>query len=166
MKVVAIVAASENNVIGINNDMPWRLPDDFKFFKKTTMGHPMIMGSNTWHTLEGKPLPGRAHWIISKSITTPTADFQVFSSPESALEYAKNQQQDLVFIIGGGSIYHQMLPYTDEILMTRIHTHIQNGQVFFPEIRNGGWKKITSSLHEKDDKHPYSFTFERWMRAK
>lgn len=166
MKVVAIVAASENNVIGINNDMPWRLPDDFKFFKKTTMGHPMIMGRTTWHSLGGKPLPGRAHWIISKSITSSTADFQVFSSPALALEYAKNQEQDLVFIIGGGSIYEQMLPFTDEILMTRIHTQIQDGQVFFPEIRKGGWKKMTASHHEKDDKHPYSFTFERWVREK
>lgn len=162
--MIAIVAASEDNVIGIDDEMPWRLPDDFKYFKETTMGYPMIMGKTTWFSLGGQPLSGRPHWIISRSFTTDNPLLKVFSSPEAAVAYAKTQNEELVYIIGGGSIYRQMLPYTDEILLTRIHATINGGQVFFPEIREGGWKKVWEKYHPKDERHPMDFTFERWIR--
>lgn len=164
MKLIAIVAASENNVIGINNDMPWRLPDDFKFFKEKTMGHPMLMGKNTWLSLGGKPLPGREHLIVSRSLELEIPGVIVFPQIDQAVAYARNGGHQELYIIGGGSIYEQMLPLTDEILLTRIHTIIGNGQVFFPEIRNHGWRLISLVPHPQDNRHAYDFTFEHWVR--
>lgn len=165
MKLIAIVAASENNVIGIDNDMPWRLPDDFKFFKEKTMGHPMLMGKNTWLSLGGRPLPGREHLIISRSLEPDIPGVKIFPETGQAIAYARNKGYRELYIIGGGSIYDQMLPATDEILLTRIHTIIGNGQVFFPEIRDKGWQLRSSVPHPQDDRHPYSFTFEHWVKV-
>lgn len=164
MKLIAIVAASENNVIGIDNDMPWRLPDDFKFFKQKTMGYPMIMGKNTWKSLGSKPLPGRDHLIISSTLQLNEECVRSFANIDSVMTYLNENKINQAFIIGGGSLYQQMLPYTDEIWMTRIHTFIEDGQIFFPEIRDGNWQKTESIFHPADERHFSSFSFEHWIK--
>src|SRR5690606_30433876 len=129
--------------------------DDFKFFKDKTMGHPMVMGKHTWLALGGKPLPGREHLIVSRSLELDMPGVKVFPQIDQAVTYARDGAHQELYIIGGGSIYEQMLPVTDEILLTRIHTIIGDGQVFFPEIRNNDWQLVSSVHHPRDSRHPY-----------
>lgn len=164
MKIIDVVAASENNVIGIGNAMPWHLPDDFKFFKKITIGNPILMGKNTWRSIGSKPLPDRTHFIVSTTLEVDHDAVYVFHDLEEALAYLRYQKTERIYIIGGGSIYEQLLPITDEVYMTRIHTNIEHGEVFFPEIRNDEWIKISDTYHPKDEKHALDFTFEHWVR--
>lgn len=164
MKICAIVAASENNVIGIANDMPWRLPEDFKFFKNTTMHHPMLMGSNTWRSLGKKPLPGRLHLIVSRKLKIDEEMVKTFEQIDSAIDFARALPSEKLFIIGGGSIYEQTLPLCDEVLLTRVHTQVEDGEVYFPELDQEVWQLSDSRYHPKDERHAYSFTFERWTR--
>lgn len=164
MKIIAIVAAAENNVIGINNDMPWRLPDDFKFFKQNTMGHFMLMGRNTWESIGSKPLPGRIHLVISTTLDIQLDNVFTFDTIEQALDYAKRQNAEKLFIIGGGKIYAQTLNICDEVLLTRIHIRPESGEVFFPNLQQEEWQRIWSEHHPADERHPHAFTFERWVR--
>ncbi|RQO29896.1 hypothetical protein DBR32_15075 [Taibaiella sp. KBW10] len=168
MKLISIVAASENNVIGIDNKMPWHLPDDLKFFKRTTSGYPIIMGKNTWMSIGAKPLPNRTNIIISTSLTNDIPGAVVLSSFEAAQDYIKtnvdfSDKEPKAFIIGGGQLYREVLSKCAEIFMTRIHTQVVDGMVFFPEIRNTTWKKVWEERHTKDEKHAYDFTFEHWL---
>lgn len=170
MKLISVVAASENNVIGMNNAMPWHLPDDLKFFKKMTSGAPVIMGKNTWFSIGAKPLPKRVNIVVSTSMPSDTPGAVVVPSFEAALAYIREQvnfEEGIAkaSVIGGGQLYKQVLDQCDEVYLTRIHTHIEEGTVFFPEIRNSDcWKKVWEEPHPQDEKHAYRFTFEHWIR--
>jgi dihydrofolate reductase len=164
MKLTIVVAASENNVIGIDNEMPWNLPDDFRYFKNMTIGKPVIMGKNTFESL-GKVLPGRLHVVISKTLENAPEGVLVFPSTEEALRYLEEQKIPEASIIGGGQIYKAMLAVTDVVLLTRVHAHIQKGNIFFPELNKNDWKLTWEEYHPKDEKHQYDFTFQKWERA-
>ncbi|MNS48548.1 Dihydrofolate reductase [compost metagenome] len=173
MKLISVVAASENNVIGMNNTMPWHLPDDLKFFKKMTVGGPVIMGKNTWISIGARPLPKRANIVVSTTMPEDTPGAIVVHSFEAALDYVREhvpmtdgEEEQKVSLIGGGQLYRQVLDQCAEIYMTRVHTEIEEGTVFFPEIRNNPeWKKVWEEAHSKDEHHIYSFTFERWIKT-
>lgn len=173
MKLISVVAASENNVIGMNNTMPWHLPDDLKFFKKMTLGGPVIMGKNTWISIGSRPLPKRQNIVVSTTMPADTPGAVVVPSFEAALEYirehvpmAEGETEQKISLIGGGQMYRQALEQCDEIYMTRVHTNIEEGTVFFPEIRNNpDWEKVWEEAHPADEKHLYSFTFERWIKT-
>ncbi len=142
-----IVAVAENNVIGRDNDLLWRIPADFKHFKSTTMGKPMIMGRRTFESLPGL-LPGRPHIVISRSgfshegVTTCT-------SLESAIEEAKKLNNEEIFIIGGAQIYAQAVPLCNRIYLTRVHRAYE-GDAFFPEINMDEWESVSEEWHEGD----------------
>lgn len=163
MKIISIVAASRNHVIGIDNTMPWHLPDDFKHFKKHTSGHIILMGKNTCLSL-GRPLPNRKNWVLTSSLSIPETDVRTFSSIEDAIEAAKQENAEKLFIIGGGQLYQATMELIDMIIMTRVHTVIENGDVFFPEFTTEEWILTSSVFHPKDEKHLYDFTFETWER--
>ncbi|OJV54381.1 MAG: hypothetical protein BGO31_09435 [Bacteroidetes bacterium 43-16] len=165
MKLISVVAASANNVIGIDNKMPWHLPDDLKFFKQTTSGFPIIMGKNTWLSLGQKPLPNRANVVISNSLEA-AAGAIVVKDIEQAISLLETSHPGLekAFVIGGGQIYKATMDIMDEMYVTRIHTVIDNGMVFFPEFAESDWEKVWSEFHDKDEKHLFSFTFEHWIR--
>lgn len=166
MKLISIVAASENNVIGIDNKMPWHLPDDLKFFKRTTLGSPIIMGKNTWASLGAKALPGRSNIIISRSMEQDQDGAKVFPGIETALAFldTEDRKKDQAFIIGGGQLYKATMDLIDEMYITRIHTNIDNGSVFFPEFNDEDWNCIWSEKHEADERHKYPFTFQHWTK--
>ncbi|PSK89046.1 dihydrofolate reductase [Taibaiella chishuiensis] len=165
MQVSMIVAASENNVIGVDNELPWRLPDDLKFFKKQSLGKPVIMGKNTWISL-GKALPGRLNIVISATLKEVPEGVLVFSRIEEALDYLRAQHHAEVAIIGGGQIYKAAMHLADVIYMTRVHTTINNGTAFFPVIAPGQWQLVWEEAHPADDKHAFAFTFQRWEAQK
>ncbi len=164
MTLSFIVAASENNAIGINNELPWRLPEDLKFFKRTTMGKPVIMGRKTYESL-GRPLPGRLNVVISSSahLQLPEGTVQAKSISE-AIAVAEGEKKDEVFIIGGGKIFADSIHLADRLYITRVHTTISNADTFFPDIDHTHWKLVWQEDHHADDKHAYNYTFQRYER--
>jgi dihydrofolate reductase len=143
MTVSLVVAMASNRVIGRSGGMPWRLPEDLKFFKSVTMGKPMIMGRKTFESI-GRALPGRANIVVSRSglmaegITT-TGDFQ--EALKLARAIAEGNESDEVMVIGGGNIYEQALPLADRIYLTEIHADF-DGDTFFPHVGDR-WKEVS-----------------------
>ena len=131
----AIVAVSQNGVIGKNGDLPWRLAEDLKWFKKITMGHVVLMGRKTWDSLPF-PLPGRKNWVISRSLEKKEG-MQVFRSIEKAEENLQPEEQ--IFVIGGGEIYAQTLAKCREIYVTEVLQSVDDGDAFFPSIEEDYW---------------------------
>jgi dihydrofolate reductase len=160
MKLSIIVAASENNVIGVGNQLPWRLPDDLRRFKALTMGKPVVMGRKTFTSI-GRPLPGRLNIVISRQPALVIDGVVVVDSIEAAL--AASGPAEEVMVIGGAEIYRQALPRTTMIYMTRVHTHTA-GDAYFPTLPSEEWREIDSELHPADDRHACAFTFLRLGR--
>ena len=160
-KVTFIVAAAENNAIGKGNQMPWHLPNDFKYFKAKTMDHSIIMGRKTSESI-GKPLPGRRNIRISRQPTLNIEDVDVANSLQDVINYCRDERE--IFIIGGAEIFNQAMPMADEILLTRVHTNIEGADAFFPELPESDWELISQEKHNKDDKHQYDYTFEVYKR--
>lgn len=160
--ITLIAAAADNNAIGKNNELLWHLPDDFKRFKALTTGHTIIMGRKTFESFP-RPLPKRTHIIITrdKTYTVPYPDCMIVYSLEEALQ--KVTEEELAFVIGGGEIYSQSLPYADTIELTRVHTNF-SADTYFPEIAEKEWKLVKEEYHPKDDKHAVDFTYLTYVR--
>ena len=152
--VSIIVALSENNVIGINNKLPWKLSDDLKNFKKITMGHTIIMGRMTFESI-GKTLPGRKNIVVSRKKNE--GDFHLVSSIEDALYISKEEKE--IFIIGGEQIFKQTLNLASKIYLTKIHSKIE-GDKFFPEIDFDEWNIKQSEEYSKNNINSHDFTFQ------
>ena len=162
LKIKLIVAASENNVIGIKNDLPWHLPNDMLFFKKQTLNSVVIMGKNNYLSIPEKfrPLKNRTNIILTRDNKFLAKDCLIANSLEAAIKLAKKQNRDNTFIIGGGMVYKYALEknVVDIIYLTRIHATI-NGDTFFPKLDMKRWKKTSEKVHQKDNKHKFAFTF-------
>ena len=164
MIITLVVAASENNVIGRDNKLPWHLPDDLKFFKKTTLGKPVLMGRKTWESMNGKPLPGRTNIVLSGSAPELPPGVLLFSSIREALSACNGEPE--VCIIGGGQIFNETLDLADNIYLTRVHTTIEDGSVFFPELDAGLWQLSWQEHHEADERHAFAFTFQHYEKVR
>lgn len=164
MRLSMIVAAAEDNAIGKNNEMLWHLPDDFKFFKATTIGHPIIMGRKTMEAL-GKPLKNRTHLVISRNESLTIDGVTVLHSLEEAVQKAEELDDEEVFVIGGGQIYKQALPLADRVYLTRVHARFPDADAHFPELDPTEWKLTETQEHEADDRHKYAMTFQVFDRA-
>ncbi|MCH2074688.1 MAG: dihydrofolate reductase [Puniceicoccaceae bacterium] len=150
-KIKAIAAMSENRVIGNRGDIPWHLPEDFKWFKKTTMGDILVMGRKTYESI-GRPLPGRDTYVLSR---TPREIAGVHSFTDlEALDHLKTNQT--IWIAGGGEIYKQMLGKCSELYLTRVHRSV-TGDAFFPEFESDFQ---LDSVIEKND----GFSIELWLK--
>ncbi|MFL9843053.1 dihydrofolate reductase [Flavobacterium rhizosphaerae] len=160
MTITLIAAAAENNALGKDNQMVWRLPDDFKRFKALTTGHHIVMGRKTLESMDG-PLPNRTNIIITRQKEYTYEGCIIVYSLEEAL--AACPQNEEVFIIGGGEIYKQSIDNADKIELTRVHTTVK-ADAFFPEIDEKKWKLTEKVFHPKDEKHQYDFVFETWVR--
>ncbi len=151
-----IVAASKNHVIGKDNKLLWHLPNDLKYFKAVTSGHPVIMGRKTFESI-GKPLPNRLNIIISRNQYEPQENLIYTTSLQEAITIAKAKDEE-IFIIGGGEIYRQALPLADKIHFTLVDTVIE-GDTFFPELSENDWQTESSDFNPKDEKHAFDYTF-------
>ena len=160
MRISMIAAMAKNRVIGLNNDLPWHLPDDFTFFKSTTKHHPVIMGRKNFESLppKFKPLPDRTNIILTRNNDYKADGAYVFSEWKEALDYALTEKKDEIFIIGGGEIYKQGLVFADRIYLTEINAEI-DGDTFFPEFDKRIWVENVRKHHPQDDRHRYSFDF-------
>lgn len=155
MIVSIIVAAAENNVIGGNNQLLWRLPNDLKRFKSITTGHTVIMGRKTYDSM-GRALPDRRNIIISRDAGLKIEGCETANSLEDAFQSAADEKE--VFVIGGEQIYKQAWDKADRLYLTRVHTE-KEGDTFIPEIRADQWTEESRDSHPADGKHPYAYSF-------
>ena len=162
MNITLVVAASDNNVIGKDNQLLWHLPKDMRFFKNTTWGLPILMGRKTFESLGNKVLPGRLNLILSNQKNIKTNGATLVHSLQDAVNLAAKQDYKQLMIIGGGQIYELALPLAHTIMLTRVHTTIE-GDAFFPTL-NEDWVKTESTFYNSDEKHSYSFDIECWQR--
>ena len=162
MNITLVVAASENNAIGLNNQLLWHLPKDMRFFKNTTWGMPILMGRKTFESMGSKPLPGRLNIIITRNKNWVNENVMVVSTLGEAIALATKFNYQELFVIGGGEIYEMALPMANKIWLTRVHCTLE-GDTFFPTL-NTDWEKISLASNAADAKHIYSFDFECWKR--
>ncbi len=161
-ELIIIAAAAENNALGINNDLPWHLPDDFKRFKQLTTGHKIIMGRKTLESFP-KALPNREHIVITRDHSyVPKFDCTIVHSLEDAV--AQIDEGETAFIIGGGEIYKQSLGIATKIELTRVHATVE-ADTFFPEIPEAHWDLIASESHPKNERHKHAFTYETYIKV-
>ena len=161
----AIVAASENGVIGKNDWLPWDLPDELQYFRSTTTGKPVIMGRKTYDSI-GRPMPKRHNIVVSRDVSRVIDGCDVVGSVQEALELAKEDGAAEAFVIGGAQLYEQALSLIDRLYFTRVHTVIEGGETFMPEVDWSQWKKVSSTEHPADDKHAFAFTMEVYERVR
>ena len=156
MRLSLIVAMAKNRTIGLDGAMPWHIPEDLKFFKRVTMGHPVIMGRKTYQSI-GAALPGRTNIVVTRNKDFEAADADVVVHDLSeALTKAKATEElwrpdggrEEIFVIGGADIYGQALPEAQRIYMTEVHQE-HPGDAFFPELAEGEWKET-----DRQDRDP------------
>ena len=161
-----IAALGENRVIGVDNSMPWHLPGDFKYFKATTLGKPIIMGRKTWDSL-GRPLPGRLNIVVSRQTDLELEGAQVFPSLDAAVEraeaWALEQGVDELMLIGGAQLYAQGLEQADRLYLTRVALSPQ-GDAWFPEFDLNQWKLVSNVQNPAEGDKP-AYNFEVWEKA-
>lgn len=164
MIVTAIVAVAENGVIGHNNQLPWHLPDDFKFFKATTLEHSIIMGRKTWESI-GKPLPKRRNIVISRTEGLVLEGAEVVPSLGDALKACVGE--DEVFVIGGASVLEKALELdiVDRVHLTRVAAEPE-GDTYFHFPNDKPWNQGETRFHDADERHAHAFQIQTWERAR
>ena len=154
-----IAAMDKNNVIGYNNDMPWSLPNDLKHFKELTSHSTIIMGRKTYESI-GRPLPNRKNIILSRSGYETNDDVEVISSIDEIKKLAKQEE---VFVIGGGTIYEQVIPFADRLYITRIDAELK-GDTYFPQFSETEWQVIDEKDGVQNEKNKYNHKFYTYSR--
>jgi dihydrofolate reductase len=156
MRISAIVAMSTNRVIGSENQIPWHLPADLKFFQQTTMGHHVIMGRKNYQSI-GRPLKGRTNIVITRDPFFVSSGCLVVHSLEEALAIAQRNQDAEPFVIGGGEIYRLAMDYLDRIYLTQVDV-VVSGDVYFPEFDIDQWRLVSETIHPADARNAHTFT--------
>ena len=151
---------SENRVIGKNNTLPWRLPEDLKYFKRTTMGSSVIMGRKTWDSI-GKVLPGRTNIIVTRSPTLQIERVKMALSVPEAIELAEHKAlidgSEEAFIIGGAELYSEAMPFADRFYLTRVHAEVE-GDTFLQSFDEAAWREISRKEYKKSDLNPLDYS--------
>jgi dihydrofolate reductase len=162
MVLSIIVAAAENNVIGRDNGLVWRLSADLKRFKALTTGHTILMGRKTYESV-GKALPNRRNIVISRNPDYKAAGCEVVRGVEEALELTKGE--DEVFVTGGGTIYKELWDKADRLYLTVVHQECE-GDTVIPPVDPGKWKEVSREEHQADEKNECDYTFINYERIK
>jgi dihydrofolate reductase len=157
-----LVAADEGNVIGKNNQLPWHLPNDLKYFKNLTWGLPIVMGRKTYESI-GKPLPGRTNIVITRNQGYKADGIEVVHTIEQAIQVAHAKGAKEIFIIGGAEIFRSLFNEADRIYLTRIH-HRFEGDVFFPAL-DQNWQLVKQQPFSADEKNGWDHTFQVWEKV-
>lgn len=161
MTIALIVAASQNNVIGRNNQLPWYLPGDLQYFKAMTLGKPVIMGRKTFDSI-GKPLPGRDNIVISRQANYGAEGIKWVSSLEQAIALGENinliNGAAEVMIIGGAQIYAESLDIADRVYLTRVHRQVE-GDAYFPALDADVWHEIAREDMAAKEPNPFDFSY-------
>jgi dihydrofolate reductase len=167
MIVSMIAAVARNLTIGKDNDLPWKLPDDMKFFMNTTKGHFVIMGRKNYDSLHEKfrPLPNRTNVVVTRQRNFNAPGCMVTHNVNDAIELAKKGNETEAFIIGGAEIYKLAMPDADRLYLTEIEADVE-GDTFFPAFSKLEWKETSRAHHPADEKHKFAFDFVVYDRTK
>ena len=165
MKISSIVAASNNNAIGKDNDLPWRMPADLKFFKEKTMGHYVLMGRKSFESI-GRPLPGRTNIVVTRNKSFFHSGVRCVHSITDGINIAQKADQRELFILGGSNVYAQTIDLWDTLYLTRINTIIPDATAFFPELDMEQWQLVDEDPHLADEANPYDYNFCVFDRTK
>lgn len=167
IRLALIVAAAENGVIGRNNALPWRLPEDLRYFKHVTMGKPIIMGRKTFESI-GKPLPGRTNIVVTRNAAYQAEGVSVVLSLAEALELARQRAMldgaREVVVIGGAEVYRAALPQADRLYYTEVHASVE-GDAVLPAIDWSQWLEASREHHAAQAPDQYAYSFVRYERA-
>jgi dihydrofolate reductase len=155
MRINLIVAMARNRVIGIGNKMPWHLPADFAWFKRQTLGHPVIMGRKTFESI-GRPLPGRQNLVVTRNASWRADGVEACASLDDAL--GRCRHEDDVFVIGGATLYGEALPRADRIFLTRVDA-TPEGDTWFPPIETADWREVERDHAPADAKNALAMDF-------
>jgi dihydrofolate reductase len=155
MVISLIVAMAANRVIGRDNKLPWRLPNDLRRFRALTMGKPLVMGRKTFESI-GRPLDGRHNIVVSRNPDYRAEGCTVVHSPEAALAAAVPAEE--LFVAGGAELYAQFLPQAHCLYLTLVHAHVQ-GDTYFPAFDQSQWREIEREEHRADGRHAYAYSF-------
>lgn len=150
-----IVAAADNNVIGRDGQLPWRLATDLKRFKALTMGKPILMGRLTFEAI-GRALPGRRNIVISSQPDYGAAGCELVPTPGAALALVRSEPE--IMVIGGGTIYRELLPFATRIYMTQVHADLA-GDTYFPALDEGEWEERAREEHAADASNDFGYAF-------
>ncbi|MCT2537320.1 dihydrofolate reductase [Aquibacillus koreensis] len=158
-----LFAMDQNRVIGYKNDLPWRLPNDLKFFKNLTTSNNVIMGRKTFDSMNG-PLPNRENIVITRDESFQQEGCEVIHSIDTIVEWDKQNPEKEFFVIGGGNIFEQILPYADRMYMTYIEESFP-GDTYFPAYNEKKWTITNKEKGTKDEKNPYDYYFIQYDRV-
>jgi dihydrofolate reductase len=160
MSITLIAAMARGRVIGRDNGLPWRLPDDLKFFMRSTLGRTVLMGRKTFESLPGGPLKNRLNVVLTRRTDYRPDGCEVVHSVEEALaRYGGGE----LMVAGGAEVYALFLPHADRMLLTEIDAVVE-GDAFFPEWDTGDWTLVASEHHPADERHAHPFTFNTYIR--
>jgi dihydrofolate reductase len=155
-----IAAVADNGVIGRDGDLPWRLPEDLRHFRRLTLGNTVLMGRKTWDSL-GKPLPERANWVLTRDAAfAAPPGVCVFRDLQAALSAPP---QGSLLVIGGAELYRQALPQAGRLELTLVHAAVA-GDTFFPPYDAAQWRELARSDHAADERHAHAYSFVSLVR--
>lgn len=154
--LISLIAAMDNTrVIGNNNDIPWRLPKEWQYVRKMTMGHPIILGRKNFESI-GRALPGRRNIILTRDTNYTAEGCEIAHSVPDAIKLCQNEEE--IFVFGGEQIYKLFLPYVEKMYITQID-HEFDGDTFFPEVDYGEWNEVSVQQGITDQENPYTYFF-------
>ncbi|TYS18847.1 dihydrofolate reductase [Rossellomorea vietnamensis] len=154
-------AMDKNGVIGYENKLPWRLPEDLKFFKETTMGHPIVMGRKTFESI-GRPLPGRENIILTRDASYEAEGCIVYHDIKEVLHHAEEMEVE-VMVTGGAEIFEKFIPYADKLYVTRIYETFE-GDTYFPDLNWDEYELISTKQGVQNEQNPYHYVFEVYKK--
>lgn len=163
MIISSIVAVSNNLVIGVDNDLPWHMPADLKFFKDTTKGHFVLMGRKSFDSIK-RPLPGRTNIVITRQKEFYHSGIIIGHSIQEGIKVAQDAGANELFILGGSNIYFQTQDIWDQLYLTKINVDIHNGTAVFPKLDFSKWSIEKEEHHLSDEKNPFDYTFCKYVR--
>jgi dihydrofolate reductase len=152
-----IAALSRNRVIGRNNTLPWHLPEDLKYFKRVTMGKPLLMGRKTYESI-GRALPGRTNLVLTRQSAFKAAGIVTVVDPEQAVQLAQAEQADELMVIGGEAVYRAMLPLAQRLYLTEVHTEL-DGDAYFPDYDVDDWIEQSREYFPAAAPGAYDYSF-------
>jgi len=162
-RLVLVAALDRNRAIGRGNAMPWHLPDDFRHFKRLTLGKPVLMGRRTAEAI-GRALPGRTNLVLTRGGRVPFEGMQAVATLDAAIAIAGGQHAAELCVIGGGEVYALTLPHADVLQLTHVDTIVDDADAFFPAWDAGQWLEVSRQMHAADARHAHAFEFAEYRR--
>ena len=162
MKIALIAAMDQNRAIGFDNQLPWHLPDDLKFFKSCTQGGVVVMGRKTFESLGSRPLPNRRNIVLTRQTDWRFEGVEVANDWYQLRQSLDDQGLDKVWIIGGGEIYATCFEQASELVLTHVATLLPKADAWFPAWNAEQWQCVSTEFHDLDERHAHAFTWQRW----